>query len=668
MASLLPQLVIFLWWTMTYTKITTFVFLIVAIVVSSNTAFAQPPTRSGYDVAWFDEFDGNSLDTSRWIAGNTNVPTNFSRQDYLPSQVTVSNGSLRILSENVPSRGLPYRSGLVETRNYQKYGRWDIRAKLPTSTGMWPAIWLLSDTNAAPWPSEGEIDIMENRGNQPNLTSSAFHYGINDGTTFEHNFQYEEQTAVHDSSAVNYHDSFHTYSIEWDPTQIRFYVDDVHHYTIRDSDVGGFMTNDVGEMRLILNTAIGGTFLDNPDGSTVWPQEFEIDYVHAYTRSATGPVLTFENGGFEDNGGSIAHWTKFGDSLINNVSSGNENVDEGSEALKLFGQFNGGQNFSGIEQGISVTAGDELRASARSFINSGDSISGTDNIVYFKIDYYSANYGLFGSSEYISSDSIVLADGSTQNDAWLDNEIVSVAPAGAVEARLAIVFEQNANAGGAVYVDDVQFTGPVAPVVANVELNMGESQRSALESISLFFEGDVDFADGAVTVVQRSTQTEETFETVATSVSRQFVNNQTIATVQFDSHVRNSSGALVDGNYQITLAANLVTRDGAPMSEDFVFGNKESDQFHAFYADSDGNRLINVFDLLVFRRSFGSVNGSQDYEFFMDFDANGFINVFDLLPFRQRFGTDLPFVFGSSASLGKKKVSGLSANGKLGSP
>lgn len=650
---------------MTYTKIALLAFLIVAMVVTSDSAFAQPPERSGYDVAWFDEFDGNTLDTSRWTAGNTNVPTNFSRQDYLPSQVTVSNGSLRILSENVPSRGLPYRSGLVETKNYQKYGRWDIRAKLPTSTGMWPAIWLLSDTVAAPWPSEGEIDIMENRGNQPNLTSSAFHYGINDGTTFEHNFRFEEQTAVHDSSAVNYHDSFHTYSVEWDPTQIRFYVDDVHHYTVRDSDVGGFMTNDVGEMRLILNTAIGGTFLDDPDGSTVWPQEFEIDYVHAYTRSATGPVLTFENGGFEDNGGSIAHWTKFGDSLINNISSGNESVDEGAEALKLFGQFNGGQNFSGIEQGISVNAGDELRASARSFINSDDSIAGSDNVVYFKIDYYSANYGLFGSSEYISSDSIVMADGATQNDAWLDNEIISVAPAGAVEARLAIVFEQNANAGGAVYVDDVQFTGPVAPVVANVELNLGESHRSTIESISLFFDGDVDLADGAVSVVQRSTQTEETFVPVASTVSRQFINDQTIATVQFDSHVRNSSGALVDGNYQITLTGNLVTRDGVPMSEDFVFGDKEADAFYAFYGDSDGNRDNNIFDLLAFRRTFNLSSGMSGYDPSLDYDGNGVVNVFDLLAYRRRFGTSMPFVFGGSVrSLVKEKSPSLTKTGK----
>ena len=136
----------------------------------------QPAPRSGYEFAWADEFNGSELDTSLWTAANTNVPTNNSLQDYLPEQVTVNGGNLVITSENLASRGLQYRSGLVQSNTLQKHGRWDIRAKLPTSKGMWPAIWLLAD---APWPSQGEIDIMENRGDQPELTSSAFHYGTN---------------------------------------------------------------------------------------------------------------------------------------------------------------------------------------------------------------------------------------------------------------------------------------------------------------------------------------------------------------------------------------------------------------------------------------------------------------------------------------------------------
>ena len=81
------------------------------------------------------------------------------------------------------------------------------------------------------------------------------------------------------------------------------------------------------------------------------------------------------------------------------------------------------------------------------------------------------------------------------------------------------------------------------------------------------------------------------------------------------------------------------------MSEDFVFGDVESDGFFAFYGDSDGNRSIDVFDLLSFRQSFRSSAGDDSYAFFMDFDAGGSVDVFDLLQFRIRFNNTLPFEF-----------------------
>jgi beta-glucanase (GH16 family) len=413
---------------------------------------AQPPARSGYNVAWYDHFSSTSLDTSKWTAANTNVPTNNSLQDYLPQQVTVSGGNLVITSQNIPSRGLPYRSGLVTSTASQKYGRWDVRAQLPTSQGMWPAIWLLPD---APWPSQGEIDIMENRGQQPTLTSSAFHFGTN--PPYSHQYRTADQTSVHNSANVNYHNSFHTYSVEWDQKQIRFYVDDVHHWTVRDGEVGGFLSNQVGNMRLIINTAVGGDFVGSPNGSTVWPQQFKVDYVHAYSLSGQPRILTFENGGFEDNGGSLAQWTRFGNS-VNNVSTGNERIRSGAEALILYGQFNGQTNYSGIEQGITVTPGTPLIASADAFIAPNDSIAGTGNQVQLKIDYYREQYGQFETSDYISSDVVVLANASSVNNAWFNRQLFSTAPAGAVEARLALVFVQQGNAAGAVYVDNVQFS------------------------------------------------------------------------------------------------------------------------------------------------------------------------------------------------------------------
>jgi hypothetical protein len=302
---------------------------------------------------------------------------------------------------------------------------------------------------------------MENRGNEPTKTSSAFHYGTN--PPYQHSFLFAEQTTVRNGQPVNYHSGFHNYAVEWDTKQIRLYVDDVHFWTLRDNDVNGFLTNSVGPMRLIINTAIGGSFLENPNQITVWPQIFEVDYVRAYNRLETGPTLSFENGGFESQGGSMAGWTTFGNS-INNVSTSQNFKSEGNTSLKLYGQFNGQTNYSGVEKGLTVTPGQQLTASADAWISAADSIAGTGNRVELKIDYYRLAYGQFGTSEYISSDQIVLASGTSANNIWLPGQVASTVPANAVEARVALVFRQQSNASGAVYVDNIQFAIVPAPL------------------------------------------------------------------------------------------------------------------------------------------------------------------------------------------------------------
>ena len=179
--------------------------------------------------------------------------------------------------------------------------------------------------------------------------------------------------------------------------------------------------------------------------------------------------------------------------------------------------------------------------------------------------------------------------------------------------------------------------------IAGVEVNSGEAQRSSVESINVVFDGEVVLADGAVTVVQRSTQTEAAFETVATSVSTQFSNNQTVATIEFDSHLRNSENVLVDGNYQLTLTANLVTQDGVPMSEDFVFGDVETDQFYSFYGDADGDRDVDNVDFSFFLQTYFKQLGNSSYNPIMDYDADGDVDNVDFSFFLGRYFKQLLF-------------------------
>lgn len=413
-----------------------------------------PPSNVNWVPTWSDEFNGNALDTSKWIPSFTNNPTNNSLHAYRPSQVSVSNGSLVITSENKPTGGLPYLSGLVTSTNRQHYGRFEVRGDLPTSRGMWPAIWLLPDTQQFPWPSQGEIDIMENRGDEPFTTSSAFHWGTN--PPYQHNFLYQENELINRSGMTDYHADFHVYAAEWDADQIRYYVDDVHHYTVFNASTEGFVTNQTAPMAMILNTAVGGDFLSNPDETTVWPQQFLVDYVRVFERAAGPYQLSFENGSFEDNGGSMAHWSLFGNRLPN-LATGNAYVSDGLESLKLFGQFDGTVNYSGVQQGLTVTAGQTIAASIDRFIPANDSIAGTGNELVFKFDYYSKPHAAYGSANYLGSFSKVIANGSSANNDWFNQVMTAVVPSGAVEARVAVVFKQNEYDGGSVFVDNIDF-------------------------------------------------------------------------------------------------------------------------------------------------------------------------------------------------------------------
>jgi beta-glucanase (GH16 family) len=417
---------------------------------------------TGWDLTWNDEFDGAALDTTKWTAEFTTTPHNQERQAYLPGQVTVAGGNMVITSTNVPYQGKSYRSGRAHSNYAQRHGRWEVRADLPTTQGMWPAIWLLPDVGPYPWPSQGEIDIMENRGHQPTLTSSAFHYRNAQGN---HSYVWDQQTTAKFSDPVNFHSGFHNFAVEWDSSKLRFFVDDVHYYTVFDAEVGGFLSSQTAPMQMTLNTAVGGQFLGDdfqPNASTVWPQKFLIDYVRVYDRSDA--PLRFQNGSFEKNAGSLAAWTVFGNrDDLNNVRVHDEAFEHGSAALKIFGQSLGSTNYSGVSQGISVSTGDPVQVSASSYMRSQDALA-AGNTVQLKIEFYSDFGGKHGTSSLIDEVVTTIASSTTAKDAWRPHELSAVAPPNAVEARVAFVYTQSpANGGGAIHIDSVSFANMNLP-------------------------------------------------------------------------------------------------------------------------------------------------------------------------------------------------------------
>ena len=234
------------------------------------TPYPESKGAPNWKLAWSDEFD--TLDRIEVDAAPdvTNRRTIRSRR-ILPEQVTVRDGKLviRVGEQAGGKTAVPLGPGRSASER-QRLGRWEVRAKLPGTRGMWPAIWLLPD---GPWPSEGEIDIMENRGNQPTLTSSAFHWGTH--TPYTHDYHAAEQQMSIDGKLVSIFPTAFTLTRS-SGARIKF-ASSSTTYTTRHSTTtkcGDFFPKLHAPMRLVINTAIGGDFLPPPDETTVWPQEF----------------------------------------------------------------------------------------------------------------------------------------------------------------------------------------------------------------------------------------------------------------------------------------------------------------------------------------------------------------------------------------------------------
>jgi beta-glucanase (GH16 family) len=420
---------------------------LLGVVCCANLASAQGP---GWDLVWSDEFDGTSLNTSNWIALNREDSNNDELQFYHPNQVTVSNGNLELTAINVPLGNKLFQSGLITSNNLFGPGRFEARVDLPTTQGMWPAFWL--NANHIDWPQGGEIDILENRGSEPNLVSSAYHW---ESCCGQHELVYHEYTATESGGQpVNFHNDFHTYAAEWDETIIRYYVDGNLHFTVtEDANLPIFET----AKNIIVNLAVGGNFGGDPDGSTVFPQTMLVDYVRYWQREVTPPqpgINLLSNPGFDDNGGSLDGWSDFGNTFtIPNVSANNDLANDGTHALKIFGQFNGPGNLSGASQGVAVSGGESLLAVASALTPTGDTLFGKSNEVTMKIEFYSVFGAAFMSSDFISEESLLIHDGSTAESIWFDHSLEAIAPQNAVEARLSFVFEQPGDDNGAIWID-----------------------------------------------------------------------------------------------------------------------------------------------------------------------------------------------------------------------
>lgn len=268
---------------------TTFLWLILFLAIPF-TAFSADKSleKNDWKLVWQDEFNDQKLSPKKWNILTREQSKHNELQYYVPDDVYMENGCLRLQSRVRDYGSQHYTSGRVDTSGKfaPVYGRFEIRAKLPGGQGLWPAHWLYPQnrdwkmerlmsqmvTNGLektipeerPWYSE--IDIMEFLGHT-NVIYGTLHYYTFDGE--------QKSSSGKVKGKSDFTKDFHIYALEWEPNIMKWFVDgELIHST----------TNGIPHTPhyLILNTAVGGKWPGNPDKTTVFPQFHDIDYVRVY--------------------------------------------------------------------------------------------------------------------------------------------------------------------------------------------------------------------------------------------------------------------------------------------------------------------------------------------------------------------------------------------------
>lgn len=248
------------------------------------------PEIEGYSLLWNDEFSGSALDESKWNY-EPHEPgwTNEELQEYTTStdNVFLRDGKLVIKAIKSEKNGKDYyTSGKVTGQNKTdfSYGKVVVSAKVPEGQGLWPAIWMMpkEESYYGQWPKCGEIDIMEVLGNDVSTSYGTLHFGEPHG----------EIQGTWGLTGQTYADSFHEYSVEWEPGEIRWYIDGNLYNTANDwftavqgEDEKPYPAPFDQPFFVQMNLAVGGTWPGNPDATTDFDKaEFEIDYVRVYQK------------------------------------------------------------------------------------------------------------------------------------------------------------------------------------------------------------------------------------------------------------------------------------------------------------------------------------------------------------------------------------------------
>lgn len=287
-------------------KIIFFIFSFIILFVNSNCARSENSTDKqennsqeenyvppGYSLVWQDEFDNPRNEDGSlplpgkewWFETGNNGWGNHEAQNYVAGVLgtdtvaKINDGYLVIsaVKPDNPYEGSDYISARMNTKQAWTYGYFEMRAKMPKGRGTWAAFWMMPE-NFQSWPLDGEIDIMEYVGYQPNITHTAIHT-----ETYNHSIG-TEKSAMKDIKTAE--TDFHIYGLEWTEDEITTYVDGVAFFSFKNDKSGNKKTWPFDMPFYVkLNLAIGGDWGGkmgiDPD---IFPAVYEIDYVRVYQK------------------------------------------------------------------------------------------------------------------------------------------------------------------------------------------------------------------------------------------------------------------------------------------------------------------------------------------------------------------------------------------------
>lgn len=248
---------------------------ILLLCCSTFLGWAQTQERQ---LVWEENFNGTSLDLNVWnIELGDGCPNNCKwgnneLQVYTDKNFKVRNGKLVITAQK---EGEGYTSARLTTQGKKEfqYGKMEIRAKLPTALGVWPAVWMLgSNIETVGWPKCGEIDILEYVSREPHVVFTSLHTQDSHGITIN----------TKKTTLPNIEKGYHLYTAEWDKDKIAFFIDNRLVYTFQPEVKNEAIWPFDQPFYFLVNLAVGGNFGGKEVKDMDFPDNFYIDYIKVY--------------------------------------------------------------------------------------------------------------------------------------------------------------------------------------------------------------------------------------------------------------------------------------------------------------------------------------------------------------------------------------------------